>query len=82
MLYPFNPDCPTQPRISIKDIHLKDITSKGGLLLPGIMRCNETNPCGDFFFKNVNIKGWLSKKGYICENIYGYSMDSFPKPCF
>jgi len=82
MFYPLNPDCPTEPRVSIKDIILKDVKSDNGLLLPGIIRCNETNPCDNFMFDNVNVSGWMSNKGYICENINGISYDSYPIPCF
>ena len=56
MFYPLNKTCPTQPRVTISDITLRNITSRGGLLPAGVIRCNETNPCTNFKFENVDIR--------------------------
>lgn len=61
MLYPIKPDCPTQPRITMKDITLRNIHSTGGLLSPGILRCNATNPGTGFIFDNVHVGGAWGK---------------------
>ena len=61
MLYPVE-KCPTQPRITIENISFRNITSDSSTL--NVMRCNETNPCKNFMFDNVNIKGH-----FIVENI-------------
>jgi len=66
-------------------VTLRNVTSKGGLLPSGIIRCNETNPCTDFTFENVDIRSefWDTlKKGYIVEYIEGESHNSFPDPKF
>lgn len=70
MLYPLSA-CETQPLITISDITLRNITSEGGILTPGIVRCHETNPCKNINFENVNIKGWWSSWGgnFITENV-------------
>ena len=39
-------DCPTQPRVTISDIKLINITSEDDSLTNiGVLRCNVTNPC-------------------------------------
>jgi hypothetical protein len=85
MLYPLGGNCETQPLITISNVTLRNITSKGGLLPAGIIRCNETNPCTDFTFENVDVRSkfWdLLGKGYITEYIEGESINSFPDPKF
>lgn len=57
-IYPFGHDCPTQPLIDIKDIRIDRVRSVGGLLPPGVMRCNETNPCTEFVISNLDMHGW------------------------
>ena len=83
MLYPLIKECETQPRITMRNITLRNIHSVGGLL-PGIIRCNETNPCTDFTFDNVKHDGFFSefKYGFITENVYGIVKDSYPAPAF
>lgn len=82
MLYPIDPNCETQPLITIADITLRNITSHGGLLPPGIIRCNETNACHGINFENVQLHGiWRYLGGnFIVENAYGTVTDSKPKP--
>ena len=84
MLYPLILDCETQPRITVSNITLRNITSEGGLLPPGIIRCNETNPCTGFEFDNVNFKGWYNDYdlGFITEYVQGESINSYPDPGF
>jgi hypothetical protein len=46
------------------------------------MRCNETNPCKNITFDNVQARGWLigkKKKGYVCEHISGERTNSYPQ---
>lgn len=57
MTYPFE-DCPTQPLIDVRNITLKNIESQGGLLSPGIIRCNASNPCNDINLHNIKMDGW------------------------
>jgi len=74
MIYPINNDCPTNPRITMENITLRNITSTGGLLPAGILRCNSTNPCKNFTFEDVSIKGalWdLLNIGWITEYVEG-----------
>ena len=84
MLYPLLTDCETQPLVPITNLTLRNISSTSGWLPPGIIRCNETNPCTGFVFDNVNVSGWFSDygMGYITENVYGTSINSFPDPGF
>jgi hypothetical protein len=85
MFYPLDPHCETQPRINVTEIYLKNVTSTGGLLMAGILRCNETNPCIDFHFEDVNIRSFLWDLiglGFITENIYGTAKNVFPLPEF
>ena len=84
MLYPLIPHCETQPLINMYNITLRNIYSKGGLLPPGIIRCNETNPCTGFVFDNVQMDGWYNDYGlgYITENVQGVVINSYPDPGF
>jgi hypothetical protein len=84
MLYPIVPECHTQPRIDMHNITLRNITSKNGWLTPGIIRCNETNPCTGFVFENVQMDGWTNNLGlgFITENVYGTVVNSYPAPDF
>lgn len=83
MTYPLTP-CETQPRIDLNNITLRDINVDGSVLTPGIIRCNETNPCHGFVFENVQMNAWYDKvgKGFITENVFGEVINSYPDPGF
>lgn len=58
---------------------------EGSILPPGVIRCNETNPCHGFVFENVKMNAWYDKfesLGFITENVYGQVIDSYPDPGF
>ena len=85
MIYPLDRNCPTNPRVTMQNIELRNITSTGGLLPVGILRCNETNPCKNFTFKDVNVKSplWdLLGIGWITEFVEGTATNVFPDPHF
>jgi hypothetical protein len=84
MLYPILKQCETQALITVKNITLRNVVSTDGVLPPGIIRCNETNPCRDIYFENVDATGWftLLNYGYITENALGSQWLSFPSPGF
>ncbi len=84
MLYPILPNCATQPRVTVRNITLRNVYSTSGVLPPGIIRCNATNPCRDFVFDNVFVSGWFTyfDYGYITENVIGTEINSFPSPGF
>ncbi len=75
MLYPLLKNCQTQPRITMRNITLLNVDSINGILPPGIITCNETNPCHDINFDNMKVTGWftLLNYGYITENVIGTS---------
>jgi hypothetical protein len=55
-LFPYVPQCPTQPRVSLKHITLRNITAVNTLPLfqsPGVILCNRTNACDHFLFEDV-----------------------------
>ena len=85
MIYPIDPHCETQPRITVSDIKLKNVTSTGSLLPAGILRCNKTNPCKGFDFEDVNLHSrfWdFLHVGFISQYIEGYQNNTFPNPKF
>jgi len=85
MTYPFESFCNTQPRITMRDITLRNITSTGSLLPAGVILCNVTNPCTNFKFENVNMRSKLWDTlgiGYINHFSEGVSINSFPDPQF
>ena len=49
MLYPLKP-CLTQPLIDIENVTIRNVRQYGTILPPGVLRCNETNPCQNFIF--------------------------------
>jgi len=65
-------------------IVLRNINVYGNLLIPGIIRCNETNPCTGFVMQNVNDDSLWTKLGfsYIVENVQGDVVNSFPIPAY
>ena len=83
MTYPIG-GCETQPLVTVSNITLNNIRQYGSILPPGIIRCNETNPCTGFNFNNVQSTGWWKYLGfgYITENIEGTVTDSSPVPVF
>jgi hypothetical protein len=87
MIYPLgggDAECATQPLITMKDIVLRNITSHGGILPPGIIRNNETNPGTGFVWDNVHIHGWwrILGLGFITEYTSGTVTNSHPVPRF
>lgn len=52
MLYPFDRKgtCTTQPRVTLRNITLKNVMINNSFFFPVIIRCNETNPCTNFYF--------------------------------
>ena len=83
MTYPLG-GCSTQPRIDISNITIRNLNSTGGFLPPGVIRCNETNPCTNLNFENVDIRGWWEEMewGFITEFAHGNSKNTFPDPQF
>jgi len=83
MFYPFG-DCATIAEVGMFNITLRNVETHGGILWPGVIRCNETMPCTGFVFDNVKHHSWWSMIGwnYFTENVYGTVTDSKPVPDF
>lgn len=84
MLYPYDPKgtCRTQPRITMRNITLKNVMVNNSLFFPVVIRCNETNPCTGFNFENVTTDKWkIGKKnvGVVCEFAHGTQKSCSPK---
>ena len=74
--------CEANPRVNMTDIYLYNVSVDQPITNPGIMSCNETNPCTGFVFDNVKFVG-DSIEPYVCQNIYGEATNSYPNPwCF
>jgi hypothetical protein len=72
-------ECITNPRVTVQNIVLKNVNIYGGILSPGILICNSTNPCTGFLFYNVNVYNrslYPVEQGYYCENIKGFAYNS------
>jgi polygalacturonase len=82
MIYPLIPNCETQPLVKIDNIRLRNIQVKSTLLSPGIIRCNQSNPCTNLEFTNVQFHGLQSYLGFITEHAHGVVTNSFPVPKF
>ena len=70
---------PPQPLVNVTNIILQNVTSDGGWLNAGVLRCAASNPCRGFVFDNVTVKGWASSF-YVCENVEGKVVSSTPYP--
>ena len=57
------------------------MTSDGGWLNAGVLRCAESNPCRGIMFDNVTVTGWASSF-YVYENVEGTIVNSEPKPSY
>ena len=84
MLYPLDKNCDVNPRVTMRNIAIRNVHIHGGIFPPGVIRCNATNPCTGFEFTNVNVTGWFTPKniGYITENVIGTTFNAFPDPGF
>lgn len=81
MKYPLE-DCPTEPRITMSNISLTNVSVINSVNpYPGLLRCNDTNPCYGFKFNNVTASTIPKMRDYICENVDMESMNSYPIPC-
>lgn len=61
--------CPTQPRVLVTNITVQNLTSTGGLTLPGVILCNASRPCTNLRFTDVAMSGPFEvQKEYVCEN--------------
>ena len=73
---------PPQPLVNITNILLQNVTSDGGWLNAGVLRCAASNPCTGITFNEVKVSGWASAF-YVCENMRGKVVESSPDPgCF
>ena len=70
---------PPQPLVNVTNIIMQNVTSDGGWLNAGVLRCAESNPCRGITFDNVTMTGWASSF-YVCENVEGTIVNSEPKP--
>eukprot|EP01102_Stenamoeba_stenopodia_P022513 TRINITY_DN9415_c0_g1_i1.p1 TRINITY_DN9415_c0_g1~~TRINITY_DN9415_c0_g1_i1.p1 ORF type:complete len:524 (-),score=106.39 TRINITY_DN9415_c0_g1_i1:119-1690(-) len=82
--YPIVDQCETQPLVTVTNIQVVNVTMTGGVTLPGVILCNDTNPCSGFSFENVSNNGeFLVQKDYVCVSAYGTASNSNPvPPCF
>jgi hypothetical protein len=53
--------CPTQPLVPVTRLTVKNLTSVGAWLAPGVLRCNEKGPCTGWHFEDITI---TSKTGF------------------
>jgi polygalacturonase len=72
-LYPLpGHHCASDPLVTVDQITLRNVNIHGGLLSPGIINCNSTNPCTNFVFDNVNVYHrslFPVVEGYLCNNV-------------
>lgn len=72
MIYPFK-GCKTQPLVPLTNITLNNISSTGGILTPGVIRCNQTRPCS-VNLRNIHYERswWTAFNGsFITEYVDG-----------
>ena len=84
MTYPWG-KCDTYKAVTMDHITLRNITSKYSLLPAGVIICNDTNPCTNFHFEDVNIRTPLWDAlgyGWFTQYAEGTSSNVFPDPKF
>lgn len=81
-LYPIVDQCPTQPRITMRNIRLENVTATGSLLMPGVILGDPLNPIQNLTFDGVLGSGKnLIKTEYICQGVTNSSfVNSVPLP--
>lgn len=71
-LFPFVPVCPTQPRITMSRITLRNVTAVNTLPTfegPGIVLCDPENPCTDILFEDVTNTVFTGTSEFILTTI-------------
>ena len=85
MTYPWG-KCDTYKAVTMDHITLKNITSKYSLLPAGVILCNDTNPCTNFHFEDVNLRTpvWDALGyGWFTQYVEGTTKGTvFPDPKF
>ena len=85
-LFPlFNSTCPTQPLVPVTNLVLRNVTSTGSWLSPGVLRCDPAGPCTGWRFENVQMSSasdFPDGKNYLCQAIENITyINSHPKSC-
>ena len=79
--WPVRGHCPTDPRVTMRDISLANVTIAGADSLPGIVLCDSANPCTGITFDNVHVAGaFVERSDYACFNADVASSASTPAP--
>ena len=77
--------CPTQPCVPVTNLKLKNVFMKDALLSPGIMRCNESNPCTGWEWNNVTVKSlqdWpVNSNNFLCHAVHGANFTDVTPAC-
>jgi hypothetical protein len=84
MFYPIG-KCDTYKAVTMDHIILKNITSTNSLLPAGVILCNDTNPCTNFHFEDVDLRTpvWDALGyGWISQYVEGEAIRTFPDPKF
>ena len=84
-LYPLlNSSCPTDPQVTVANITLRRMATHGGLLSPGVLIANASNPGVGFVFDGVvahNASAWPEAQGYLVQHVQGVARGgTFPVP--
>ena len=80
--------CPTQPLVPVTRLTLRNVTSVGSLLSPGLLRCANSSqggaPCDGWAFSDVNFtsaSGWPLGQNFLCEGaVAGTWLRTNPEP--
>jgi polygalacturonase len=83
-LYPVDEECPTQALVRVSNIVIEDVRASGGVLMPGVILCNASNPCVNITLRDVVNTGDFRVDGnYVCVAARGNAVQSLPVPdCF
>jgi len=84
MTYPWG-KCDTYKAVTMDHITLKNITSTNSLLPAGVILCNDTNPCTNFHFEDVDLRTpvWDALGyGWFSQYVEGTTIRTFPDPKF
>jgi hypothetical protein len=69
-----NSSCPADAQVTLANLTFSRVNISGGLLSPGILLANETNPGTGFVFDAVIVRNgstWPEPSGYLVVNVHG-----------
>ena len=83
--YPLpNTTCPTQPRVPVTRLYLRNVLMNNPLLSPGVLRCDPAGPCTGWEWTNVSMPSvfnWPMGPHFLCQAVVNASWTNVGPTC-